>query len=162
MGPLGQPVPVHGLVGADVQIRGGRIGGPPGGWAIEVGGLAAGDHPDLVAVGGLGGVGGLLRPLATDHVVGRAGEEVHGDGVEELGGAALEEEHVVRVGDVEQGPATGHRLVQHRVELLAPVAALGDPEAFALVVHQRRRRGLQHLQRKHGRPGGEVENAFGH
>jgi hypothetical protein len=97
-----------------------------------------------------------------DHVVGRAGEDVHGDGVEELSGSALQEEDIVGIGDVEQLPAAGDRLVQHRVELLTPVAALGDPEALALVVDQRLGRGLEHLERKHRGPGGEVENAFGH
>ena len=47
-------------------------------------------------------------------------------------------------------------------ELLAAVAALGDAEALALVVHESLGRRLEHLDGQHGGTGAEVENSLRH
>ena len=160
--PLDEAMPVHGLVRADVQVGGVRIGLPARRRAVELGLFAAGDDADLLAVGALRGAGGLLRPLTADHVVGRAVEDVHRDGVEELRRPALQEQDVVRVGDRQQRLALGDRLVEDAVELLAPVAAFGDAEALALEIDQSLGGCFQNLGRQHGRPCTEVEHAVAH
>jgi hypothetical protein len=95
--PLDEAMAVNGLVRADVQVGRAGVGVPTRGRAVEAGRLARADHADLVTVGRLTGVGRLLRPLAADDVVGGAGEQVHGEDVEHLRRAALEEQHVVGV-----------------------------------------------------------------
>ena len=54
------------------------------------------------------------------------------------------------------------RLVQHTVELLAAVRALGDAEPLALKVDEGLGGRFQDLGRQHGRPCAEVEYAVAH
>ena len=131
------------------------------GRAIEVGRLAGADDPDLVAVGGLGGVGGLLRPLAARPRSRPVPLRKFIGMVENSWVAPPCRNSTSWLSGMSS--SLRHRAIASsstRVELLAAVAALGDAEALALVVDQGLGRGLQHLQRQHGGTGGEVENAL--
>ena len=86
-------------------------------------------------------------------------QEVHRDEREQLRRPALQEQHVVRVAEAEQLLAARDRLIDDGVEFLAAVADLGDAEALALVVEQRRGGLFEHLGRQHRGAGTEIENS---
>src|SRR5262249_53411207 len=65
-------------------------------------------------------------------------------------------------GDRKQRLAPRDRLVQHAVELLAAVRALGDAEPLALIVDEGLGGRFQDLGRQHGRPCAEGEYAVAH
>ena len=78
-----------------------------------------------------------------------------------LGGTALHEEDIVGVGNREQGPASGDRLIENAIEILASVAAFSDAKALALKIEEGSGGGFENLVGKRGGTSGEVEDAGG-
>lgn len=120
------------LVGADVEVSSVRrlldlVEGGDGGVFVGF------SRPDQVGFRVFGGFFvGLVAPRSGDDVVdggvGR-GAEVEGDGGELGGGAALEEEDGVVVGDGEEAAEVGLGLLDDGVELFASVRHLHDAHA---------------------------------
>ena len=143
VGARGLDVELHavdGLVGGEVEVGGGRID-------LHLGRGGDADVALLLAIAGAGGLGRdrgsqhgrhhlaladrLLAPGAGDQVLGRLAllHEVHGDLGEEHGGAALQEEDLVRGRHGEQVAQQRERLVVDGLVLLAAVAVLHDRHA---------------------------------
>ena len=159
---VGQLVPGHavdGLVLADVHIVGvlGDVQiGAVGDIAVILI-LGGGGYDDLAVLLSLGN--GLLGP--------RAGLDVHGLAVlhqvprhsgELQGSAALDEQHLVVVGDVHQLAQIGLGLVDDLLEHLGAMAHLHDAHTAAAVVHHLVADLLQHGLRHHGGTGGEIKS----
>ena len=100
---------------------------------------------------------GLLRPGAGHDVVGLLVlHEVHRDGRELLGGAALQEKHLVVVGNLQKLAQVGLGRLDDVREGLGAMAHLHDGHAGAVVVKHLGGRLAQHLLGKHSRTGGKV------
>ena len=159
---IGQLVPRHAvdrLVLADVDVVGvlgdvqiGAIGDVA---VILI--LGGGSHDDLAVLLGLGN--GLLGPRARLDIHGLAVlHQVPCHGGELQGRAALDEQHLVVVGDVHQLAQVGLGLVHDLLEHLGAVAHLHDAHTAAAVVHHLVADLLQHRLRHHGGAGGEIES----
>ena len=159
---VGQLVPggaVDGLVLADVDVVGilgnVQIGAVGDVGEVLVGG--GGDHLHLAVLLGLGN--GLLGPCAGLHVAGLAVlHQVHGHHGELQRTAALDEQHLVVVGNVHQLAQVCLGLVGDLLEHLGAVAHFHDAHAAAAVVHHLVADLLQHALRHHGGAGGEVKS----
>ena len=102
----------------------------------------------------------LLRPLARIDIVGRvpSAEEIHRHHAELQRRPALEEEHLVVSGDLEQLAEIRFRLFRDRDELLAAVAHLHHRHARPVPVEHLGGGLLEHLLRQDRRPGAEIEH----
>ena len=107
----------------------------------------------------------LLRRLAGEvaghGVVGRpALDEVHGHHGKLQRAAALEEEHLMRVGHVQDGLELGLRVVEDLLELFTSMAHLHNGQSAALIIHQILLRLPQRALGQHRGAGGEIEHLF--
>ena len=159
---VGQLAPRHavdGLVLADIDIIGilgdVQIGAVRDVAVILI--LGGGGHDDLTVLLGLGD--GLLGPGAGLDVDGLAVlHQVPCHGGKLQGGAALDEQHLVVIGDAHQVTQIGLGLVDDLLEHLGTVAHLHDAHAAAAVVHHLIADLLQDGLRHHGRARGEIES----
>ena len=160
---VGELVPgdaVDGFILADVDIVG--IGGN-----VQIGAvgnvavvliLGGGGHDDFAVLFSLGN--GLLGPGAGFDIHGLTVlHQVPGNGGELQGGAALDEQDLVVVGNVHQVAQVGLGLVDDLLEDLGAMAHLHDAHAAAAVVHHLVTDLLQNGFRHHGGAGGEVKSA---
>ena len=85
-------------------------------------------------------------------------EQVHREHGKLHARTALDEEHRIVVGDVEQFPDIRFRAVDHRFEKLAAVGELHDAAAAILIIGEFRLRTLHDFLRQHGRPGCKIIN----
>ena len=107
---------------------------------------------------------GLFRPGAGHQVVGGLilGEKIHGDHEELRGGAPLQKQDLVVVGNAAHLPAESHRLVVDVQKRLAAVGMFQDADP-RVAQRQKRLAGLlQNGDRQDGRPGRKVVDPFGH
>ena len=161
---VGQLLPGHtvdGLVLADVDVVG-VVGN------VEIG--AVGNVAVVLILGGsgnddlavlLGFLDGLAGPCAGVDVDGLAVlHQVPGNRRELEGGAALNEEDLIVVGDPHQVAQVGVGLVDDLLEDLGAVGHLHDAHAAAAVVHHLVTDLLQHGLGHHGGTGGEVVGAI--
>jgi hypothetical protein len=144
---------VDGLVGRVVQIGGFWVAFPAiarrdGG---EVDCLGTGDHVDLAEFLSFGD--GLLRPLSGVQIVRfrLAAQQVHGNHGELAGRAALQEQHLVMGGDVEQFAQIGLGLFGDGDEFLAAMAHFHHRHAGTVPVEHL---GLGLFQNRLGQHGG--------
>ena len=157
--PLGA---LDGVVGAVIEVVG---------LGVQLQLILAGDVDVLLVLGGsgdvhgavlLGFLHGLVGEVAGNGVISLAGagQQVQGDHAELHGGAALEEEDLIALGDVHQLAELGLGIVEDLLEHLGAVAHLHNGHAGAIVVGDFRAGALEDLQRKHGGTCGEIENAI--
>ena len=105
----------------------------------------------------------LLGPRAGLHVAGYAVfHQVHGDHGELECGAALDEQHLVVVGDVHQVPQILLRLIDDLLEDGGAMAHLHDAHTGTPVVHHLVPDLLQDRLRHGGGTGREIENTIVH
>ena len=153
---------VNGVVGTVVEVTGLGV-------QLE---LVLGGNVGVVFVTAVGGKRNLAVLLSL--LIGHAGE-IAGDGVirpagfsdevqrnhgELAGGAALQKQHPIVFGHMEQPDEAGLGVVKDLLEHLGAVAHLHYGHAGALVVGDLAARPLQHLQRQHGRAGREIVDAL--
>ena len=157
VGQGGEGIAVDGFIFADVEVVG-FVGDVQVGAVGDVGivlVLAGGNHLDLAHALGLGD--GLLRPGAGFHIAGQAVlHEVHGHHGELQRGAALDEEHLVVVGDAHEVSEILLGLIGNLLKDLGAVGHFHDAHAGAAVVHHLIADLLQHRFGHGGRAGGEV------
>ncbi len=105
---------------------------------------------------------GLLRPDAGHDVVGRTarGQDVHRHHRELEAGAALQEQDMVAVGNAGERADVALGTLDDFVEWLRAVADLEDRHADAGHRQEVLACLFEDLDRKHGRPGGKIENAI--
>ena len=141
-------VDIVGIV-RDVEI--GAVGDV--GIVLVGGGGDDGDVPVLLRLGD-----GLLRPGARLDIAGLAVfHQVHRHHRKLQRTAALNEQHLVVIGNAHQRAQVGLGLVGNLLEHLGAVAHLHDAHAAAAVVHHLVADLLQNGLRHHGGAGGEVE-----
>ena len=158
---VGQLVPggaVDGLVLADVDVIG-VLGNVQIGAVGDVGEILVGGGGDDLYLAILLGLGNrLLGPRAGLHIARLAVlHQVHGDHGELHRAAALNEQHLVVVGNVHQLTQIGFRIRRDLLEHLGAVAHLHDAHTAAAVVHHLVPDLLQHGLRHHSGTGGEIE-----
>ena len=152
--------PAYGLVRGVVHVGGPGIELPGRllGRVAEV--LALGARRDIDLAEAVRLLDRLLRPLARIDIVGRLlpAEEVHRHHAELQRRTALQEEHLVVLGDFEQLAEVLLRLLRDRDELLAAVAHLHHRHARTVPVEHLGGGLLEHLLRQDRRPGAEIEH----
>ena len=154
---------VDGLIFADVDVIGFRVHGQVGavGDVREVLVLAGSQHIDFAEL--LGFLIGLFRPAAGDDVIGHAVfQQIHGNHGELQGGAALDKEDMIIVGNAHQVPQVLLGLVHNGLEHLGAMAHFHDAHAAAAVVEHLVADLFEHRLRHGGRTGGEVVNTIVH
>ena len=105
--------------------------------------------------------GGDTGKTPGDGVVRRAaGEQVHGDGGKLQRGAALQQQDLMAVGDLQQFSEGGLGGVEDLLKGGGAMAHLHDGHAAAPIVQHLAGCALQHALRQDGGSRGEVENLF--
>ena len=148
---------VDGFVGADVQVGGERIEADFLGrrQAGELALLGRGGDADIAKALRL--LDRLLRPGTGDDVIRRTPrQQVHRDLRELLRRPALQEQHLVLLGDAHQIAQVGFRLLEDGHEFLAAMAHFHDAATRAVPVQQLGLRLQQHFFRQRRRSGAEI------
>ena len=89
-------------------------------------------------------------------------DQVHGDGGELGGSAALEEQDLIILRNIHQTAEPLLGLVKNVLEYLGAMTHLHDGHPTAVVIGDLGTCFLQHLQRKHGRACGKIINTISH
>ena len=104
---------------------------------------------------------GVVGEIAAVHVVcAPALHEVHGDGCEHGGGAALQEQHAVSLRHAHDLAEVGLRLLKDLQIHLGTVAHFHDGHAGAAVAEELLLHALQHGKGQHGRAGCKIVYAI--